>query len=421
MSMSAAFAVAMLAPAPAPRSEIRQPPIDVPAASTGMRRTVAEPVEGKRRAGTASTTPTVAATTQSGAQSTSSPTAPPPSTDAAPSTAATPALDAAPSTAAAPALQVSPPPETGGSPQASTAPQGQPDAATAAPPVQGDVVVTARRGGDPLRAVNERTFAATQAVDEAITGPAALAYKRVVPNPVRSGLRNFFNNLHEPNVAVNYLLQLKPGKAAETLGRFALNTTLGVAGLFDVAKRRPFRLPRRPNGFADTLGYYGVRPGAYFFLPLIGPTTLRDFIGGGVDRLLSVSYLNGPFGGRAYVLSTAAVRILDRRAESDDRVRTVRESADPYETRRTLYMRKREAEIERLHGRRPVAPDPVAPPAPTGAPPTAAPTPTSDPAAPIPPSSGSAAPEPHPIAMPAAGGPTPHVDGRASAPDTARP
>src|SRR3546814_1283739 len=75
---------------------------------------------------------------------------------------------------------------------------------------------------------------------------------------------------------LNFLLQFKIGKAAETLGRFAVNTTFGVGGLFDVAKTMPFNLPYRRNGFANTLGFYGVEPGPYFYLPLIGSTTLRS-------------------------------------------------------------------------------------------------------------------------------------------------
>ncbi|MFX6258432.1 MlaA family lipoprotein, partial [Acinetobacter baumannii] len=88
------------------------------------------------------------------------------------------------------------------------------------------------------------------------------------PVPVRSGIRNFLYNLREPIVFVNFLLQHKAGKAAETLGRFVVNSTVGVGGLFDMAKRRPIHLPRRPNGFADTLGFYGVKPGPFLFLPL---------------------------------------------------------------------------------------------------------------------------------------------------------
>src|SRR3546814_16310736 len=75
------------------------------------------------------------------------------------------------------------------------------------------------------------------------------------------------------------MLQFKPGKAMETAGRFTINTTLGVAGLFDVAKRKPFFLPYRPNGLANVLGYYGVGPGPYLSLPIAGPPTLRDITG----------------------------------------------------------------------------------------------------------------------------------------------
>lgn len=109
--------------------------------------------------------------------------------------------------------------------------------------------------------MNAKTFAVTQDVDKAIIGPVAIAYRDALPAPIRNGLRNFLNNLHEPVVSLNFLLQLKPGKAVETIGRFAINSTVGVAGLIDVAKRHPFSLPRRRNGFADTFGYYGVGPG----------------------------------------------------------------------------------------------------------------------------------------------------------------
>src|SRR3546814_7125122 len=67
---------------------------------------------------------------------------------------------------------------------------------------------------------------------------------------------------------LNFLFQFKIGKAVETVGRFAINSTIGVAGIFDVAKKPPVNLPYRPNGFANTLGFYGVEPGPYFFLPL---------------------------------------------------------------------------------------------------------------------------------------------------------
>ncbi|MBV9841325.1 MAG: VacJ family lipoprotein [Sphingomonadaceae bacterium] len=217
-----------------------------------------------------------------------------------------------------------------------------------------DIVVSARRHvpGDPLQAANAKSFALTQDVDRAVVGPAALAYERTVPEPIRDGLRNFNLNLHEPVVFLNYLLQLKPGKAGETAGRFAVNSALGAAGLFDVARKRPFELPRRPNGFADTLGYYGVAPGPFFFLPLIGPTTLRDLLGGGVDRLVLPLSVGGPFRSLAYTVPMGADRLLDRRAEFDEQLNQVRETPDPYSARREMYLHKRQAEIEALHGTR---------------------------------------------------------------------
>lgn len=229
-----------------------------------------------------------------------------------------------------------------------------PDEAGLAPPTKPDdaIVVTGdpnRVAGDPLRALNAESFSVVQSVDEAVTGPVALAYRRVVPRPVRSGVRNFMSNLQEPVVFLNYLLQLKPGKSAETLGRFAINSTIGAAGLFDVAKRRPFQLPRRTNGFAYTLGYYGVEPGAYLYLPLIGPTTVRDLGGRLVDLSVLPVAVGRPFDDPLFAIPTTVVRLIDERAEADDEIRALRDGAtDPYSTVRAEYLRKRQAEIDAL-------------------------------------------------------------------------
>lgn len=217
-----------------------------------------------------------------------------------------------------------------------------------------DIVVSGRRHspGDPLAAINQQSYEATQAVDRAVVGPVARSFERTVPKPARDGLRNFFINLHEPIVFVNYLLQLKPGKAAETAGRFLINSTVGVAGLVDVAKRRPINLPRRKNSFADTLGYYGVKPGPFLFLPLIGPTTLRDLIGGGVDRMMMPLYLGAPFNKPVFNIGTGGVHMLDRRAEFDDQLNQLRAARNPYIATRSYYLWRRQAEIDGLHGRK---------------------------------------------------------------------
>jgi len=233
----------------------------------------------------------------------------------------------------------------------------QPAAPASDPGLDGhEIVVTARPRsppGDPLQGINIQSFELTQAVDRAVIRPVARAYQRILPDPVRSGFRNVLNNLREPVVFLNFLLQLKPGKAAETVGRFAINTTIGVAGLFDFAKRRPFNLPRRPNGFANTLGYYGVKPGPFLFLPLIGPTTLRDFLGDGLDRLVLPVAVGKPFNRFVYSVPIGVFSSLDQRAEFDEKLQALHEkSADPYANTREDYMKSRQAAIDALRGKK---------------------------------------------------------------------
>lgn len=222
-----------------------------------------------------------------------------------------------------------------------------------------EIVVTAadfhHAPGDPFERINAVSFALTEKVDKAVLGPVARSYDSVVPKPIRRGIRNFLNNLREPVVLVNYLLQLKPGKAAETVGRFAINTTLGLAGVIDVAKRCPFNLPWRPNGFSDTLGVYGVKEGPYIFVPLIGPTTMRDLVGGAVDRVASPLALGGPFKSKPYLIGSNIYRVLDRRAEQEDELQAARATDDPYAARRDQYLSKRKARVARLKGELPEA------------------------------------------------------------------
>jgi len=223
-----------------------------------------------------------------------------------------------------------------------------------------DIVVTRRRRappGDPLEKINIQSFAVTQAVDAAVIEPVAKAYNKGLPKPVRQGLRNFFSNLGEPVVFIAYLLELKPGKAAETAGRFAINSTIGVAGLVDMAKRKPFNLPYRPNGFADLLGYYGIGPGPFFYLPIIGPTTLRDVIGDTVDKAFLPVVVGSPFNKPVVATPSVILDQLGERAAFDEEINSIRKEDDPYTTYRELYLRQRKAEIDALHGR--VTPDVV--------------------------------------------------------------
>lgn len=204
---------------------------------------------------------------------------------------------------------------------------------------------------DPMQAVNQASYDAVQAVDDAVIAPVANVYEKGVPRPIRMGLRNFLRNLTEPIVALNYLLQLKPGKAAETVGRFAINSTIGVGGVIDVAKNKPFNLPYRRNGFAYTFGYYGIGPGPYMFLPLVGPTTLRDVIGLGLDRFLMPFAVGGPLRNPGYVYGSFVIRSLDERVANDELFKRIREESNPYASYRELYLKTRQAEIDALKGK----------------------------------------------------------------------
>jgi phospholipid-binding lipoprotein MlaA len=235
-----------------------------------------------------------------------------------------------------------------------------PSPATA--PVPEDIVVTAQPTPkeDPLKQVNETTYKVAEAADNAIVGPAAMAYKETLPNPVRKGIHNFLYNIGEPVVAVNFLLQLKPGKAIETVGRFAINSTIGVAGLFDVAKKKPFHLPHRVNGFAYTMGYYGVKPGAYLYLPLIGPTTVRDVTGRLMDLAFLPAVVGAPFNNPYYTLPSGVIYALDDRVLFDDKLQELRNGDRPaYAALRDYYLTKRQAEIDELRGKTPAVEAPL--------------------------------------------------------------
>ena len=230
-------------------------------------------------------------------------------------------------------------------------------------PEEDAIVVTGRRHdpSDPFQSINAESFAITQAVDTAVMRPVAKGYQRILPAPVRDGIRNILDNLREPVFFINFLLQLKPGKAVHTLGRFAVNTTVGVGGLVDVAKRKPFKLQRRVNGFADTLGFYGVKTGIFFYLPIIGPTTVRDLIGSTVDRFVLPFAIGGPFRNAAVTIPMGVFGTIDHRAQFDETLETLKkETPDSYVASREFYLARRQAEIDELRGKghRVVRPNP---------------------------------------------------------------
>jgi phospholipid-binding lipoprotein MlaA len=226
------------------------------------------------------------------------------------------------------------------------------------PPLEGGdiIIVEGTVGpppGDPAAQINEAVFNVAQDIDMAVVGPVAEVYEDDIPKPLRNGIRNFLRNLLEPVNALNFLLQLKPGKAFETLGRFVINSTVGVAGVFDVASDDPFNLPWRRNGLANTLGYYGVGPGPYFYLPLIGATTLRDLAGSLVDQSIVPFVVGPPLNTPYYAVPAYTLNSLQFRMEFDETLGAIRDSIDPYTALREYYLCRREREIEALHNRPP--------------------------------------------------------------------
>ena len=138
---------------------------------------------------------------------------------------------------------------------------------------------------DPWEGYNRRMHRFNNAVDRAVAQPLARGYVKAVPRPVRLGVSNFFNNLGQPLTMVNSLLQGKGKQAGQAFGRFLLNSTFGIAGIFDPASRA--QLPKKSEDFGQTLGVWGWKRSRYFELPLFGPRTVRDVFGMAGDSPLS--------------------------------------------------------------------------------------------------------------------------------------
>jgi phospholipid-binding lipoprotein MlaA len=250
---------------------------------------------------------------------------------------------------------------------------------------------------DPWEKMNRRFFAVQDVLDRRIFGPLARSYGQA-PSPLRSGLRNFARNLGEPLVAVNDVLQGRVGTAASTVGRFVINSTVGIAGLNDPAKDGG--IPHHDNGFGTTLGRWGARPGPYLFLPLIGPSSVRDGFGSAADIGLNpLTYMQ--YTGKTYVgATTTVVGGLDTRFGAQQDLDTIRQtSTDPYATLRSYYLQNRQAEIT---GQTEIGPLPEfdETPAPEAVSPTGKPIAQPQPAAPTPPLSGEAGALPRPAPPP---------------------
>jgi phospholipid-binding lipoprotein MlaA len=193
---------------------------------------------------------------------------------------------------------------------------------------------------DPWEPMNRSVFSFNMALDNAVIKPVATAYQAVLPKPVRTGVNNFFGNLKDVWSFANNVLQFKGEAAVESAMRVSVNTVLGLGGVLDVAS--DIGIERHTQTFGQTLGYWGMGPGPYLVLPLLGPSTLRDTAALPVDFRGDIVSRHENEGVRN---SLKALEIVDLRA-SLLKASSVIDSAslDPYLfTRDAFLQRKRSA------------------------------------------------------------------------------
>lgn len=196
---------------------------------------------------------------------------------------------------------------------------------------------------DPLESVNRGVYAFNEVVDKNVIGPIAKGYRYITPDPVRERIGNFSDNLREPVSMLNALLQGDVEQGLTSFWRFAINTTIGFAGINDVASEAG--LKERREDFGQTLGTYGAGNGPYIVLPLLGPSNGRDTIG------MVVDWFTNPFNyvidDNAGQIALAAGQGLVERERLIDPIDDIYEtSLDPYVTFRSVYYQHRNAQIK---------------------------------------------------------------------------
>jgi len=200
---------------------------------------------------------------------------------------------------------------------------------------------------DPLEKFNRGVWAVNQAADKVAIKPVTQVYRAIAPRPVRQGVSNAFANLGEPWSFVNNVLQGKPKRAGRNLARFVVNSTVGIAGLWDPASKIGVRAA--PEDFGQTLAVWGVNGGPYLVLPLLGPSTLRDGIGSGVAAYadpvkiainhadINVWYKRGYLAG--YIVNTRS-DLIESGGDA-----FLQSSLDPYAAAHSAYLQLRESAI----------------------------------------------------------------------------
>ncbi len=194
---------------------------------------------------------------------------------------------------------------------------------------------------DPLEGYNRAMFKFNDTVDQAALKPVATAYKKVTPSFVQTGVGNFFGNLSDVWSAVNNLLQGKGEAGLQDVVRVSMNSTFGIFGLIDIASQAG--IPKHNEDFGQTLGWYGIQPGPYVMLPLLGPSTVRDTVALPLDMTGDPWRYKDPVSVRNVGTVT---RVIDKRAALLDATNLMEAAAlDRYEFIRDGFLQARESKV----------------------------------------------------------------------------
>ena len=203
---------------------------------------------------------------------------------------------------------------------------------------------------DCFENINRGTFALNQGLDKVIFKPVAKGY-RMLPSPVRTGTSNALGNLSSLITIPNNILQGEFKTAGVNTGRFAINTTVGILGIFDVAKKIGFSEYEKED-YGQTLGVWGVGAGCYVVLPVLGPSTVRDTVGSFINVIGGDPYYNASTHGNneylsdAFYIKTKIVSGIDFRAKNLDSIDNLKKnSLDFYASVRSLYLQDRQQKI----------------------------------------------------------------------------
>ena len=198
---------------------------------------------------------------------------------------------------------------------------------------------------DPWEGTNRHLFALHEGIDKAVLEPVARGYRAVTPHFFRTGVTNFLNNLRSPVIFINDALQVEPKRAGTTAARFGINTTIGLLGLFDPASH--MGLERHDEDFGQTLATWGVGSGPFVWIPVLGPSNVRDSVGSVVDIAFDpLTWATFDEADETRAIRTVVGGVSTREGLLDEVASVRQNSIDPYVTFRSTYGLLRESAIQ---------------------------------------------------------------------------